>query len=544
MNLRILFASIRGSAVRGGPTKTGGCSDAWPLLALVLGWGMYAGRFWLHAPRPIGASDDLVLYLAAALRLNEPTLFARDQGYQAMAQALEPLVYTRILACLLRYVASPEWLAVVLSSFLLLLFSLGVYFLVKALTDSPGAALSVAFISLRPRMGLLAEWGIVMGEPLARSFILAASPWILLSIWRLRRDPHRLILPGIIIGLSGLLHPLSALHLALLTLAQEALMSEGARSLLFLGGGALVGALPAIWNQVGLIAGAPAPLWFLRFRNPELLPSGARAIVGFLAYDLGVPLILAGLTWKAARKHLPSVTYSWVRAGIVAAILLSVASLLASYFPFLARLSLGRISGYAYLFLSIVILTSAWEWWRGQPRRRFAAGMVAASLALSTGAYWDVFLDRSFSLAGAPIGPRASWYPSRPPESVPSIPAFRPELDPSAFRELCGWINSSTSPEAVFLTPPADPAAIRVYAKRGIVISWKDAGLMIHSAVSANAWYARYREVVSAYADHDPQALVAAGRRLGATHILMGRPAPPLPLEQLFANRAFVVYRL
>ena len=94
------------------------------------------------------------------------------------------------------------------------------------------------------------------------------------------------------------------------------------------------------------------------------------------------------------------------------------------------------------------------------------------------------------------------------------------------------------------LAAPADAAALRLYARRSTVVATKDAGLFIFSAAKATAWYARFRDVVSAYASAEPAALLVVARRYGATHILAGPTGPPMPLAKVFAGGAYVVYRV
>lgn len=321
-------------------------------------------------------------------------------------------------------------------------------------------------------------------------------------------------------------------------------MPRGVRGAACLGAGVMLGGLPALWRHAAFFTGPPAPAWFIGFRDPELIPHGVRAVAGPLVYDFGVPLLLLVLVLRASRASLASTTFRWLCAGIAVALGLGIAVTLTPLVPALVGLSLGRASGYAYLFASVPILATAWAWWTVGRPRRLAAVLLAAGLALSTGAWWDALLDRVIASAGIPLGGRAAWNPSRLPEPLPAPPSLRPEQDPPAFRELSEWILRATPPDALFLTPPSDSASLRVYARRGVVVSTKDAGLFIFSAADAATWYARFREVAAAYASPDPATLVTVARRYGATHILAdpGQPAPSLP--RVFRNRTYAVYRV
>jgi hypothetical protein len=291
-----------------------------------------------------------------------------------------------------------------------------------------------------------------------------------------------------------------------------------------------------------LLSDRPAPVWFLRFRNPELLPSGLSAFVGPLVFDFGVPLLALALTLRASRACIGPSAFRWSCAGIAAALTLTMATLLAPLVPALARFSLGRASGFLYLFLSVPVLAVARALWTGGGAPRLAAVALVGALAFSTGAGWDALLSRAVAGAGIPLGGRASWNPSQRPDPLPSL-SFVPH-EPRAFRELADWLRGQTPAGALLLAAPADAAALRVYARRGTVVATKDAGLFIFSAAKATAWYARFRDVVIAYASAEPAALPAVARRYGATHILAPPTGPPMPLVQVFANRAYVVYRV
>jgi hypothetical protein len=509
---------------------------------LAVAWAAYAGRFWLAPAPPVTSADDGVLYVAAALHWREPALFAGDWGFQALTPLIEPLVYTRMLAWCSPWWDTPEAMLRALSAALLGVFALGTFALVRALTGRVAVALLAALIALRPRMALLAEWGIVMSQPLARSVIMAAAPWLLWWVWRARGRPSHLAWPGLAIGLLALCHPLSALQLGLVVLIQELLMPSSAPAIVALAGGIGVGALPALAHHGLALAGTPAPLWFLRFRNPELVPSGVPAIAGPLVYDFGVPVLLLALTLGASRRWLEGTVVRWLCAGIAAAVLLALVTGLSPLAPALARLSLGRASGFLYLFAAVPALTVAWAWWTAGGASRLIALALVGALALSTGAWWDARLGRAVAAAGIPLGGRASWNPSRPPDPLPSL--SRSPHEPGAFRELADWLRGRTPPTALVLAAPGDAAALRVYARRGTVVATKDAGLFIFSAAKATAWYARFRDVVTAYASAEPDPLLAAARRYGATHVLAGPAGPALPLSEVFANRAYVVYRV
>jgi hypothetical protein len=515
-------------------------TGAWGVGVLTAGWAAYAGRFWLAPPPPLTSADDGVLYVAAALHLREPALFAGDWGFHALAPLIEPLFYTRALAWLLPGWDSPEAMLRALSALLLLVFALGTFVLVRALTGRTVVALLAGLIALRPRMALLTEWGVVMGQPLARSVIIAAAPWLLLALWRAGGHPKRLLGPGLAIGLLAAVHPLSALQLGLVAVIQELFARARARAVLALGIGIAAGALPALARHATLLADDAAPVWFLRFRNPELLPAGVAAVAGPTLYDLGLPLLALALTLGASRAWLDGKVLRWLRAGMASAALVALVTVLAPLAPAVARFSPGRASGFLYLFLTVPVLTVAWARWRAGGVSRLTGLALVAALALSTGAWWDALLGHAVAAAGVTLGPRTSWNPSAPPDSLPP-PAAVPN-DPRAAREVAEWLRDHTPPTALILAPPTDAAAVRVHGRRGTVVATKDAGLFIFSAAQARAWYARFHDVATAYATGQLAPLREVARRYGASHVIVERPGAAASSPALFSNGDFAVY--
>jgi hypothetical protein len=212
--------------------------------------------------------------------------------------------------------------------------------------------------------------------------------------------------------------------------------------------------------------------------------------------------------------------------------------------PTLARLSLGRASGFVYLFLSVPILMVAWAKWRAGSGSRVTAIALVAALALSTGAWWDALLDRVIAGADIPLGARAAWNPARSPDPLPPLTAGPWEGEPGASGELSDWLRAHTPASALVLAPPTDAARLRLYARRGIVVATKDAGLFIFSAARATAWYRRFREVAEAYASREPAPLVAVARRYGATHLVVDAGQPLIPLPRVFSNARYVVHEV
>ena len=513
---------------------------------LLLAWGLYAGRFWIGEPPVIGASADDSIYLAVAMNLNHPQAFTRDWGVRANTAVVGPIAWTRLLALCLRFTDDVSRLRLALSSMLLLLFVTGAFVLVLRWSGEPAVALVAAVVSLRPRLGFITEWGVVLPHALPRTLVMALTAWVIWGTWQSRARFPMLALWS---GLLSVAHPITGLHLFLLSAVQHVLLAARSRRALghLLLGGALfaLGGLPTLLTAVSLVVDRPAPDWFLRFRTPYLFFQ-PRQLLGTLIYDLGPPLLLMAWCWSRARAGLAPEALRWTRMGM-AAVAVWTAAWLASL-PGLAffQLWLGRMSAFVHLFALLIVVGAAWGLWKREALSARAHAMVLVGLlAICSGAGWDAGLDRAQAWLGSPVGPRSSWLRwGETPEPVPPIAVDAPELDLRAFRELVRWAGERTPAGRRFLTPPSAFAAFRIYARRAITLSVKDAGVLIFSRAAAEEWYGRFRAVAGAYASPGGSGLEPLARRLGAEYVVVPRSGPRLSLPVAFENGAHRVYQV
>ena len=175
------------------------------------------------------------------------------------------------------------------------------------------------------------------------------------------------------------------------------------------------------------------------------------------------------------------------------------------------------------------------HWLRVRPRLGTAALTAAVVLAgLHVGDYGVIRLRR--------VPPRAQWRGK----------ADR-EADYVAWRKACAWIArpENVPRKARFLTPRRCET-FKWYAGRSEVATWKD---IPQDAESIVEWWDRLNEVYatgsalpdefwcSSLAEQEPWWLAELGARYQADYVLTV-PEPALPLEVVYANSGYVIYRL
>jgi hypothetical protein len=150
------------------------------------------------------------------------------------------------------------------------------------------------------------------------------------------------------------------------------------------------------------------------------------------------------------------------------------------------------------------------------------------------------------SLVRAPESPNSS--KEMPPElvvrSTPGDPsAPRTPSATSDFLDLCRFVRTGTAEGALFLVPPEEFGAFRVYARRGIVVSRKEGGFALSFLGGrGTAWFEQYARVVRTYAggtEDDWQALVA---ETGAGYAVLDPGASaPAAWAEAYRNQTYRV---
>jgi len=511
------------------------------LAVLGLGVALYAGRYWLAWDRFVEGTLDDAIWIPLIMRWSDATLFTRDPFVPSVLPVF-PAAYLGLTAPVLGASGDPGTFLLVVSSLLLLVYATGTYRLVWVVTGHRAAALLVALVSLRGNTDVSGTgWGVFLGTAPPRSFLFAATPWIVAGLVRAGRARWRLALTGGLLGLLGNIHPLSAGHLYLLAATGIAVRGAPGRlrgvAGLSLGFGA--GMLPYLTQWLMRADVSALPMEILRFRAaPQTFPPLAAVLEGLLVTYVLVT-VLAGAGWWCARRRGDgerAALMAWL--GLSALAWAAIGPPVAYVVPRLFAVHLLRMSGYVFLFALVLTGFVLRELLVAPGRgRTVAASVLAAALFLTAGGgrvgevrEWltGERLRARAAVLGADVLPKTYGMPDKP-----------------AFLELAAWARTQTPPDALFLGPPDAFPSFRVYARRALFVTFKDGAVTVFSGRLARSWYDRFRAAVELYQRFRRDDVVAFARRHGIRYVIRLRsPAGPADLPVVYENRAFQVYEI
>jgi hypothetical protein len=121
-----------------------------------------------------------------------------------------------------------------------------------------------------------------------------------------------------------------------------------------------------------------------------------------------------------------------------------------------------------------------------------------------------------------------------------------------SWRQACDWVRDNTPPDALFITPRTQQT-FKWWSGRSEVVTWKD---LPQDAKGIIEWRNRIEKLHRNGPDEDPpggfrkslvslgeERLKLLGREFQAQY-LVTEAEPPLPLELLYRNDSYAVYKL
>lgn len=511
------------------------------LLYIMLVLGSAYVNDW-HDP-PFSQGSDLNVHIPYALKLDDPRLYDRDPVFgsydrTAFGYRLDYLAFALFLGELMPILGAIRPTLIFLSFVLGLVYVIGIYGLTYSLFHNSLAGVIAAFLG---SLDYSALGGVGLGftpaAVLPRNFVVAASPTLIILFLRWKSS-RRLWVLCALLGLMANVHILASIQLSLILTLALALTSKPSVSRLrhvFIGAvlwlacasPVLLCFLPSvsevmtvtpeeasIINSRYAFATRPSPIELARFMT-TLLPL---ALLGAL-----------GLR-QALRRH--QVRLSRVRAYLcvylIVLLLPWIGQIINAITLSLMQLELLRVTRY-YFMLNLApagMLLSSWL----QGRKRLA--FVLAPIALLS------IMILSRPLVGVVLVEMGvDWFSSTDQANANithNEKALSMPWDWDDFSDLCRWVDSNTPVESLFLAP-VDWNPFRVYARRGLPVSWK--------GTSWPGWAASYTAVQRLYSLPDAGAFTDAALEYDVDYIVvMSGLALPV-LELVYENDHYIVYK-
>jgi len=509
-----------------GKTKAAGgtVSDrypgAWLTLMMVL-CAAYAARHWFIYDGFIDATRDEAIYLPAILRNSDPALYAKD-FFVTHFQVASGL-FLRVSSALLSLAGGDYRLFLLGSSTaLLFIFTSGVFFLVRSLSGSSAAALLSGLLLIRPRSAMAGVgFPVYLGNYQPRIFIDALTPWFFLGFLKAESRSGFLLL-GASLGFVSWFYPVYPLQLAAFFMLL-AVFRKRVPGALFLGLGFTAFFAPYYSRDILHGAGAitPETARILAWRNGDMFYPQAGAIFTQFVNNFSLPLALA-LAGTAAISR--EVRAQWpVRVllfSFYAVTALLAASFLSYIFSPLGQVLLQR-SGRLYHF--IFLITGAIG----------AAALFGEKGKTVHKALYACLITATFIITD----PQALF--NMPVQKNPHVVYEFPKAEFLAVAEKAGRL---TPPDAIFLIPPDGYNNFSIYAKRGIVVSYKTLSSLGDPAI-IKRWYDTYNSVRAAYASGDINELRAAAHEYSADYILVRNGSFAAADTPVIKTDEFTVYK-
>jgi hypothetical protein len=497
---------------------------AFAVAALAAAWNA-----WSRRGQVFGPLDDESLLLPIALRQTRTAWFAGDLWLAATSQIFS-VPYSWIAGALLSVFDDPvvalRWLALPFHA----VFLAGTWRVAERFAGRAAALGAVLLCAVPPLDAAV----LAPGAALPRDLVFALLPWFVLGADATRDRPRASIALFLCLGLVANLHPLTALHAALWLGLIGIFRDPSAR-----------GVVAAATR--GLAFAASAAPYVVQYISRPAYPGAVDEMV--YAWRLGSmggetigdwTLRMEALLWLAAAaivaiRRGAGIPRWFVAGAAVAFVHAAVGPTLGHVVPVLRAVQLARFERIATWCALVLIAGGAAAAWRA---RRFAPVAVAAALLAVSVLGPRVLggvprrgpvarlgrkIDRDGGVSFEPPAPAG--LVARANVADPSSPEAR-----DAFLAVCRFARDATPPDKLFVVPPEQWGAFRLYARRGVVVTRKEGGAMLSFLGAAGMeWYRDYAGAVRVYASGDAADWTRLAQRSGASFAVVdaGVTSPP-----------------
>lgn len=510
------------------------------LAALIALLFLYAGRHWLKWNGFILGTWDEANWMPVAMRSLDSTLFENDFTVRTIERYFPP-AYIFILAMGYKILGSLRLLFLSGSSILLLIYSVGIYWLGWKIFRHRLAALVIAVISFRVNMDLGgAGWGIYMPHIQPRTIFFAAIPWLVNAFLHLRGGPIPLFFFGWAVGLLGNIHPVSAVHLYLMTCGAVLIWpfsKNRFREILVATAGFTVGIFPYLAQWIIQQDGSHLSWEIVLFRTGKTISPSFGTLLHRITVSFFPPIIFAALGWMSIKESSEKQKVLWIiRLCCAAAVLAAMGPIQSFLIPRLFALHFLRMSGYLFLFSLLLVgflLRGLFD--RKSVKIRAAAVMLSLFFVATAG--------------GGRIGELAKHIiPSSKTnkKSVFSAHVKVPRTgfpDQKSLLDLAEWAKNNTSPSDLFLTPKGAWASFRLYAQRPVFVTFKDGAVAMFSGEKAEEWHKRYWERNRIYETSDIEEILQFADQNNIRYMIFTHEMPAIDLPTAYQNQKYRICR-
>jgi hypothetical protein len=493
--------------------------------------------------QPFSLASDLNVHLSYAFKLSDPRLFSRDPAlklydWRSLGR-LDVLPFPLLLSALLPILGGIRLTLIALSLLLGLVFVVGVYGLTYSLSGDPLAGVIASFLASLPYWALGGvQLGFLPGSVLPRNFVVAISP-IITYLFLRWKERDRLWILYALLGLSVNVHTLSALHLAIILTLTLILTTKISRSMfkrvLLAGTAFTIAALPALvvfvptLTSVVTVTSEEAQVEITRYAF-TLRPSLSTFLIFVLSF---LPLaVFGGLGFASVREQWTSRGTGWRGYLVLCLVVLAlpwVGVAINSFTLSFRQLELLRVTRYPFLlsFAPVGMLLSRWLQKRSLRNAILVPVLLVVLVVLSRPQVSFAIVKRGYRWFGAAQG--MSTEPDR------ANAHLQMTWDWAAFSDLCRWVDSNTAIDAMFLAP-ADWNSFWVYARRGMAVAWKGAGMP--------GWSELYALVQELYRRPQAEQFVEVARQYDADYVIVAEGLVLPELERVYYNKHYAIYKV
>jgi len=486
--------------------------------------------------------SDSAVHIANEMKMLNPDIFPKDI---IMVRELEirPYADFRTFGFIV-FIArsfSLDLLLVnfILNNLLLIIFLAGVYLLAGYLFQSRIVGMFCALASICPlpaNGGLI--WGFWQGGVIPHNLGVTLAPYCALLFF-FTKSKGKTYLTYLVMGFLTNIYPLAFFHLALVFGLAELLEERSAQTLKRLSFSAFLftlGALPSLYQAFTItvnIGGVAERVFFEQAIQRRYSYLMVESVAKFfrLTNRYLIFLALGALCFWVRRRwfHVILPQERIYTCFIIAALIFVVIGMgVENMTNVLRHYFLSRISAYSYIWILPQIMGMTFL----LLKRKGIQNYLIALLILS----FTIF-GRSYYINLFRLALQGNYHP---------VNIYLEAPVDEDYLAMCRWVKENTPCDAYFIVhPDRFSSYFRIYAERGILVTYKDGGHGLLASEKMVAWWDLYNRVKGAYRAGDEQVFGELQKEFKADHLICDRGFPlQLSFPVVYDKGNFVIYKM